>query len=341
MTGNNLNTHEDNRCLARRDFLTRKGYGSDELTALPSDASPRRYYRLEGTGLLLLEEVPGSPDFEAFVWLSSHLCRLGFSAPEIKAVDAETGLALIEDFGQLTFTRALDAGDDPYDLYKRAIDLLISLHRHPGATSVDLAFFDADILLEELRVFTDWFVPEISRRDKARVDFNDFRDQFLSLWGEPLSLHNKGNTTLTLRDFHVDNLMLLDGREGVRACGILDFQDALIGAPAYDLVSMLQDARRDLPNGLEDDMLSLYLDAFPEIDHHDFMDGYWRLAAQRHLRIAGVFIRLAKRDGKPGYLQHMPRVLAQARKALGMAGLSEIETLIEENLNTWWRWPRS
>ena len=340
MTGGYLDINDDTRRLARDNFLTREGYGSVKVTALPSDASPRRYYRLEGSGLMLLEEIPGSPDFDAFLTISSHLCSLGYSAPHVKAHDAEAGLALIEDFGQMTFTRALDEGMKPSELYSRAVDLLISLHKHPDATRCDLPFFDADILRDELTVFADWFAPEILGQDNGVADLTRFRDEFLSLWKKPLSLHNNGNTTLTLRDFHVDNLMLVADREGVRACGILDFQDALTGSPAYDLLSMLQDARRDLPDDLEEIMIRRYLDAFPGLDHTDFMAGYWRLAAQRHLRIVGVFVRLARRDGKPGYLQHMPRVLAQARKALSMAGLVEIEAFLEKHLDTWWNWPR-
>lgn len=329
---------EESRQKARFRFLAKNSLDSAKLIALPSDASPRRYYRLEGIGLLLLEEVPGSPDFEAFVKVSSHLCQLGFSAPSVRAEDADTGLALIEDFGEMTFTRALDAGRDPAPLYSLAVDLLISLHQHPDALKLDLPFYNANVLMEELAVFPDWFVPGVTGHDPGTDRTERFRENFLSMWEEPLRYHDQGNTSLTLRDFHVDNLMLVEQREGVRGCGILDFQDALIGAQAYDLVSMLQDARRDLPQGLEDAMIRRYLDAFPNLDRLDFMVSYWRLAAQRHLRIAGVFIRLARRDGKPGYLRHMPRVLIQARHALKMAGLDDIEFLLEEHLADWWQW---
>jgi len=324
---------------ARAGFLARHGFSPQDLTALPSDASPRRYYRLEGAGLLLLEEIPGSPDFDAFLRIAGHLKALGFSAPALHASDAEAGLALIEDFGEMTFTRALDAGADALPLYALAVDVLISLHQHPDAAALPLASFDAAVLLEELTVFPDWFAPEVTGKTTESAATMRFRKEFLAAWQEPLSFHNARNTALVLRDFHVDNLMLLENKDGNNACGILDFQDALLGAPSYDLMSMLQDARRDLPEGLEEAMIRRYLDAFPGLDRSNFMADYWRLAAQRHLRIIGVFIRLARRDGKPGYLAHMPRVLLQAKQALSMAGLTDIEELLAEYLGRWWQWP--
>lgn len=316
---------------ARREFIAAHFEAKPEARALPADASPRRYYRLEVAPKLLMEVEPGAPDFEAFVRISRHLKALGLSAPAVFSVDFDRGLALIEDFGHGTFTRLLSAGQSEDDLYALAVDALIHLHEAPDATRIDLPAYDRAPLFEELSMFTDWFVPQCA----PQVDTAEFKSRFLSLWEQALKDVAAAREALVLRDYHVDNLMVIEGREGVEACGLLDFQDALIGSAAYDLVSLTQDARRDIDPALEDRLVERYLAGRPGLDRQRFLSEYWLLAAHRHTKILGNFERLSKRDGKHGYLVHLPRVARLLDRALTQAGLNDIRTAMDAALPSW------
>lgn len=316
---------------ARREFIAAHFDATPEARALPADASPRQYYRIEVAPKLLMEVEPGTPDFEAFVLISRHLNALGLSAPRIFSVDFERGLALIEDFGHGTFTRLLAAGRSEEELYGLAVDALIHLHEAPGATRIDVPAYDHGPLFDELSMFTDWFVPQCAPDYDAAV----FKDRFLALWKSALAHVAASRDALVLRDYHVDNLMVIEGREGVAACGLLDFQDALIGSAAYDLVSLTQDARRDIDAALEERLIEHYLAGRPGLDRQHFLIEYWLLAAHRHTKILGNFERLSKRDGKHGYLIHLPRVARLLDKALTRAGLDDIRAAMDAALPSW------
>ncbi|RDL44549.1 aminoglycoside phosphotransferase [Marinomonas piezotolerans] len=317
-----------------QSFLQGLGISLNLVQPLPSDASARRYYRLADKGRMLMQEVPGSKDFNQYLIVAEHLFRLGFSVPQVFAVDHSNNLALIEDFGDMTYTRAFAKGHSESDLYALAIDTILALHAHSEATDVNLPEYDEPLLMEELTVFSQWFAPYV----QPNIDVAEFEQRFLSFWQAPIKSVSGISDALVLRDFHVDNLMLLEGRSDIKACGLLDFQDAVLGCAQYDLVSILQDARRDLPEGLEETLLTQYLTHRPELDTSLFMKRYWILAAQRHARIAGVFIRLMKRDGKDNYLAFMPRVLKQLKTALNRAGFVELESFLQAELGEWWQW---
>ncbi len=314
-------------------FLARHGHGMAELKRLPSDASARSYIRLQGTGQLLMEDRTDPKGFAAFIRLARHLAALGLSAPRVFGADPAVGLALIEDFGTGTYGTLLKGGHDEAALYALAIDALLHLHHHPDAVAITVPPYDMTLLLKEVSVFSDWFVPAFN----PEVDTARFDRTFRALWTRAFAPLDGHNTALVLRDFHIDNLMLLDSRSGVQSCGLLDFQDAVTGSAEYDLVSLLQDARRDLAAGLETKILHRYIAAAPpsagpgrEITHR-----YHLLGAQRHTRLAGQFLRLNQRDGKPGYLAFMPRVLRQMQAALKDAHLHEIEDFIDTTLPGW------
>lgn len=316
-------------------FLSANGLGGCVLTPLVADASARRYYRVEGRGLLLMEDRTDPVGFAAYLRVSAHLIGRGVSAPRVLASDAEHGLALIEDFGDATYSRCLAEGQDEEVLYRLAIELLLQLHRDPGAADVAQPRYETETYLNELEIFAEWFLPVIApKADTAR-----FAAAWHALWRGALAPVAGRFETLVLRDFHVDNLMLLPDRTGVARCGVLDFQDGIIGPCEYDLVSLLQDARRDLSKGLEARLLAQYIADAPEHlgPPHDIRHRYALLGAQRHARILGVFIRLHRRDGKSGYLRHIPRVLAQFSAALDAAELLEIKGLLDETAPGWWR----
>jgi hypothetical protein len=215
------------------------------------------------------------------------------------------GFLLVEDFGDDTYTRLLARGADEAALYTLAIDTLIALQRAVAAAAIpDVAPYDEERLLTEASLLADWYAPTVLGFPLP----GHVREVYLELWRDALVLAAPPQPTLVLRDYHVDNLMRLPNRDGVRACGLLDFQDALVGSPAYDLVSLLEDARRDVPAGLRAAMTERYLAAFPAIDRRAFLRAATILAAQRNAKIIGLFVRLWRRDGKAKYLAHLPRV---------------------------------
>lgn len=316
-----------------RKFLARHGLDRSALEAFEADASPRRYFRVVGEGLLLMEERQDPQGFAAYLRLSHHLNGLGLSAPRVFGADPAHGLALVEDFGDATYGACLGRGQDEAALYRLAVDTLLHLHHDDTGNTVAQPEYVLQTHLDELAIFSDWFVPAVA----PDVDITRFNAQFLELWREALQPVATRLDTLVLRDFHIDNLMLLDDRSGVASCGLLDFQDGVLGPCEYDLVSLLQDARRDLSAGLESELLGYYARNAPahlggaEAIRHR----YALLGAQRHARILGVFVRLCQRDSKPRYLTFIPRVLRQFQTAMTDAGLTDIADFLDETLPGW------
>lgn len=290
-------------------FLERAGWGAARRERLAADASFRRYDRVVEARrtAVLMDAPPPMEDVGAYHRIDRILVDLGFSAPRTLAVDENQGLMLLEDLGDRTFTRALAAGEPEEELYRLAVDLLVALHRafdagHEAART--LPPYDDARLLEEALLLTDWYLPAVSGRDSDPAS----RAAYLAAWRAVLPRARALPPTLVLRDYHVDNLMILDERAGLAACGLLDFQDAVIGPPAYDLVSLLEDARRDVSPAVAEAMLARYLGSLPARDRAAFRESYAVLGAQRNAKIIGIFTRLWRRDGKPQYLRHLPRL---------------------------------
>lgn len=315
---------------ARRAYLARNGLGAAEAIPLPADASRRRYYRIAGKSCLLVQVPSGDPEQITFKIVADHLNSLGFSAPRTLDSDVAAGFALVEDFGTESFAEVLANTGDEAALYARVIDILAALHDMPEATAIDLPPYDDAFLHEELRIFLDWYLP----RYCPALDSSDLRAEFNALWQDALRPVADTCEALVLRDLHLDNLMNLHARSGLRQTGLLDVQGARIGSRAYDLASLLQDARRDLAPGLAEAMLARYNAARPQIDPAETTRAFHVLAAQRHTKVTGIFARLAHRDNKPGYLVHMPRVLAHLTQALEAAELHELRRLLARALRT-------
>lgn len=288
-------------------FLAASGWRGAERQALPGDASFRRYHRLRlgGRGAMLMDAPPDREDVRPYLAIARLLRHLGFSAPEILADDPAAGLLVIEDFGDDTYTRLLARGHDEAVLYRLAVDLLVELHRrYQPANGAGVPPYDDERLLSEAALLTDWFLPAAT----GAATPASVRDEYLALWRALLPVARAVPETLVLRDYHVDNLMLLPGRDGIAACGLLDFQDAVIGPASYDLVSLLEDARRDIAPALVAKMYRRYVDTFPALDREAFAASYAVMGAQRSAKIVGIFTRLCVRDGKRGYLTHIPRL---------------------------------
>jgi hypothetical protein len=320
------------RAFARRAFLDRVGWRQAAIWPLAGDASFRRYFRLrtDGDGAVLMDAPPERERVGPFVHLARHLRSLGFSAPAILAADEPAGFLLLEDFGDDTFSRLLNGGADEDTLYALAVDVLIRLHAlAPERVVPDgLPAYDEGRLLDEAALLADWYLPAVRGRALADAD----RRAYLDAWRPVLAPVVAQPPTLVLRDFHVDNLMRLAGRDGLAACGLLDFQDAVAGPAAYDLMSLLEDARRDIAPELRRRMLARYYAGAPPADAEVFATALTVLAAQRHAKVIGIFTRLWRRDGKPIYLDYIPRVWRLLEAALRHPALAPVADWIDRHL---------
>jgi len=299
----------------RNRFIAACGWGDAEVTSLPADASRRRYFRLQRENEpRLLMDMPRHPEekFDAYLLIAAHLRAIGLSAPEVFAADAAQGFALIEDFGDDTYTRLLNTGHDAAPLYQTAIAAMVQLQQESDGSALALPSYDAEAMTDEISWFIDWYAPVYWGRVASAAERGEFQGIVRGIFDALPPL----KPVLLLRDFHVDNFMWLPDRPGVKACGVLDFQDAKWGSPAYDLVSILEDARRDIDPALAEKLYDRYLRSQPYIDKKDFAAHYAAMAMLRHARVLGFLIRVWVRDNKPRYLEFHPRVLRQFQNAL-------------------------
>ena len=289
------------------DFLNNAGWKNAERVNLAGDASFRRYQRisLNNKKAILMNAPPDKENVQSFIYFTEHLRSLGYSAPEIFAKDTKTGLILLEDLGDTTFTIMIAHGSNEKTLYECAVDLLIDMHKRPKDQIVpnNISLYDNKTFIEEALLLTEWYTPQVVGRNlsaEAKMDFE-------LVWRQLLSKCPSIKNTLVLKDFHADNLMWLPNRNGISACGIIDYQDALLGPAIYDLMSLLEDVRRNIRPDFVEFLQKRYLNAFPRINPLEFKDSFSILAAQRHCKVIGIFSRLALRDGKNSYLSYLPR----------------------------------
>lgn len=297
--------HARDRVIA--DFLRAHGWPPESRRPLAGDASFRRYERLiDGDRrAVLMDAPPPKEDVRPFLRVARLLTGMGLSAPHVLAADETAGLLLLEDLGDDTYTRLIARGADERMLYELAVDVIIEMHRRlPEEAKAELPRFDETRALPQVELLLDWYWPAMMGSPPPDA----VRRSYVDAWREVLPKAARVPESIALFDFHVDNLLWLPDRPDVAACGLLDFQDAVIAPITFDLVSLLEDVRRDVPTGIVTACIARYLAAFPELAHDDFAAAYAVIGAQRNCRIAGTFVRLWKRDGKPGYLGWMPRV---------------------------------
>ena len=335
------------RIVAIRRFLDAHGFAGAARTRIQGDASTRSYERLtRNHETYILMNSPRRPDgppirdgkpysaiahlaesVTPFVAMARALRERGFSAPAIIAADRNAGLLILEDLG----SEPVVAGAPPAPIearYEVAVDVLVALHgmRLPETLAVEpganyrLPRYDMGALLVEVELLLDWYAPRLQAKMSKST-----REAFLALWRDALLPVVEGPSTWVLRDFHSPNLLWLPERQGIARIGLLDFQDAVLGSPAYDLASLLFDARVGVPEMMEIALLSRYVRARraaePGFDAAQFARAYATLAAQRCSKILGIFARLDARDGKPQYLRHMPRVWAYLQRSLAHPAL--------------------
>jgi aminoglycoside/choline kinase family phosphotransferase len=306
-------------------FLASAGWGDAHILPLAGDASFRRYFRVveDGRQAVLMDAPPPHEDPRPFLAIADHLIGQGFAAPQILARDLDQGLVLLEDFGDIRVREYLDASPhEELAVYERAVTLLADLHRLPPA---DLPPYDRAVYQRETGLLTEWYCPAAG----LAVD----EAAYAAAWDAvlPIVENDDAPKVTVLRDYHAENIMLIPGHEQSRGLGLLDFQDALIGHPAYDLVSLLQDARRDVPVEVEAEMLSYYKRiAGPK---GDFDAAYAVLGAQRNAKIIGIFTRLWQRDGKPRYLSYLPRMWTLLERDLAHPALGPVTEWFDANIS--------
>jgi hypothetical protein len=352
----------DMRKQERAEFLNDAGWGAATARPLAGDASTRSYERLEmgGRRALLMNAPPkaetapcppeaspaerrrlgynalarlAGPNLNAFIAIAETLRRAGLSAPAIYAADAARGFAVIEDLGDDLFVRAIPAGADEETLYASAIDALLLLRKAapaaPKSAQYTMLSYDRTALESEIALIPEWYWPHV----KGEAATADVIADYAAAWAPVLDRLTPPSTVL-LRDYHAENLLWLPGRQGAARVGVIDFQDGLVGAPAYDLVSLLEDARRDVSPALADRMIARYcagaarLGAF---DEDAFRRDFAILAAQRNAKILGIFARLVRRDRKPRYLDFLPRVEAMFRRDLEDEALAPLRQFFARN----------
>ena len=319
------------RATAIATFLAESGWGAAERQPLAGDASFRRYVRLvkPDSTAMLMDAPPPQENVRPFLAIARLLATLEFSAPRIRQADETTGLLLLEDFGDDTYTRLLARGEDEEALYRLAVDVLIDLHRRfTPAMAPDTPLYDDKRLLDEAALLVDWYLPAVTGKPTP----SDSRESYLDLWRNLLPVARAVPTSLVLRDYHVDNLMRLDGRAGSAACGLLDFQDAVLGPVTYDLVSLLEDSRREVTPAVVTAMRAHYLAAFPALDRAAFEASFAVLGAQRHCKVVGIFTRLCRRDGKPRYLAHIPRLWRLIDHDLAHPALAPVKNWLDHHI---------
>jgi len=336
-----------------RQFIAEAGFSDAIRLRMSDEASTHRYTRMAlGDRHVILMDSPRRPDgppvkdgkpysqiahlaesVVPFVAVAKALRAQALSAPTILQADIQQGLLMIEDLGH----DGVLAGDPPAPVaerYEAAVDLLLALHDRLQPTVLPVAphvehtmpAYDMDAYLIELELLLEWYLP----RFEAPVA-DDARAEFFALWRAALQPAIDAPPTWVLRDFHSPNLLWLPDRKDIARVGLLDFQVAVMGPPAYDLASLLQDARVDVPESLEVALLGRYVRRRREVevafDATGFIRTYVTLAAQRATKILGIFARLDMRDGKPHYLQHIPRISAYLQRSLAHPSL--------EALNAW------
>ena len=336
-------------------FLRKEGWARAERYPLPGDASTRRYIRLiKGRKRAMLmdqpqnAEAPTAPasatpeerralgynavarlagaDCARFVAASEYLRSVGLAAPEIYAADTRQGFLVLEDLGDDLYADALQNGAEAEILYGAAIDALALLHGQAAPATLPLEkplyLYDEPALIAETDLLTEWFLPAALGRPVR----DEEREEHRSLWRAALKpLHGDGRVFVH-RDYHAQNLLWLPQREGAARVGMIDFQDAVAGSPAYDLVSLLEDARRDVPQALSESMMERYLQQMKgRTDAVKFRATAALLAAQRNAKIIGIFARLARRDNKPRYLAYLPRVWGYMERDLQHPALAALK----------------
>jgi len=320
------------REIEKEVFLKKYNLDQFEKKLIAGDASFRKYERIfldSDKTLILMDAPPNFEKIKPFITIAKYLLQLGFSVPIIYHYDDINGFMLLEDLGDNTYTRLLEKNYNEEKLYSIALSVLIKIHKSATKKNIPgfVNPFSSKRIIKEVCLFHEWYFPLI----KKKPVYTSIQD-YINIWNKLIKVSVEFKTSLILFDYHVDNLLLLDNKPGFKACGLLDFQDATYGPITYDLMSLLEDARRNVNPGVVIKMKSKYLDSFPEIKKDDFETSWAIMSAQRHLRVLGTFARLKIRDNKSHYLIHIPRVWNYLEASLNHPILKELKLWLDQNV---------
>lgn len=334
------------------EFLGGTAWKSARREFLEGDASFRRYESLQGVILMDMPARPDGPpvkhgkpysavahlaeDIRAVAAINMKLVEAGYSAPITHALDTANGLAIIEDLGREVFAPKIRAGHDMREPMRAAVDVLADMARRDWPAQAPVGDgqmhivppYDEDAQLIEVDLLPSWFWPYLHGVEVPGA----LREEFAEIWRKLLPFTRGPMPVWTLRDYHSPNLLWLPQRAGLKRIGIIDTQDCVLGHPAYDLASLLQDARVDIDFNWADELFEHYCSARPGLDRAEFEAAYAALGAQRATKILGIFARLSKRDGKHAYLAHMPRVSRYLERNLQHPRLAALKTWYDKHL---------
>lgn len=300
------------RDILKFNFLQSCELGQIQRIPIKGDASYRKYERIltSNNSYIFMDAPPEFEEVTSFIKVTGFLRDKGLSAPKIFKIDVENGFLLLEDFGDKLYTNLLSNEKETLksngletDLYEKAIDALIYLHKQ-SVSDINLPLYDELTLIKESLRFIEWYVEVLNGEKISK----ELQEEFVVILKHLLSTTKIHNNVVVLRDYHASNIIWLESREGYRKAGLLDYQDAVIGSPVYDIVSLLEDARRDVSSNVSELMITRYLKEFPEYTRKDFMADFAIYGIQRNLKIVGFCAAQAAKNKNPFYLTLLPRV---------------------------------
>jgi len=304
----------NNRDLNLYSFVLNCGFKEEDIIPIKNDASFRKYYRIKNKKLIVMDAPPDKGEsIEQFRTISDIIHTFNLSAPQIVSFDTKQGFMLLEDFGQTSFSNILNK-DNESKLYKKAIEVLIQINKQSKSKEKKISklkSYSIDLLVNESLLFIDWYLE----KRKGELVSSDQKKEFIKILNDFYNNIKPQSSTLVLRDYHVDNLFFLNNQKSLKQVGLIDFQDAVIGSPLYDLASLLEDVRRPLRRNLQKKLLEIYIKAI-SINGQDAEREMRFFSIQRNLKILGIFCRLSIRDKKDGYLKYLPNAVKLLRKNL-------------------------
>ncbi|NRA73487.1 MAG: phosphotransferase [Rickettsiales bacterium] len=315
MTVENQNYTTADKNLFLSKSLNQKEFSSQSL---PYDASTRRYERITSSQetFILMDASLDKNTIKPFMFIADLLYKNGYSAPKIFTQDKNLGFLLLEDLGEISYASLLtnpskeDLAEIEKKLYKKAIDLLIDLHKKIVVNKIEVSSYKKEFLTNEAVLLVDWYIPTLTGSPISE----NLKQEYIQAWDKIFNHIYYAESCLVLRDYHIDNLMWLEDRQGIKKVGLLDFQDAVKGSYAYDVVSLLEDARRDVNEKMSQELLEYYISQMEILDRKKFLSDYKILGTQRSCKIVGIFTRKAIRDNDTRYLKHLSRVWGYIKK---------------------------
>ena len=311
-------------------IFKKSGINDFKLKPIKSDASFRKYFRVyiknQKKKILLVNSPKKTENNSGYLKTRNILEKMNLSVPKIINFDISKGIFLIEDFGINTYANSLKNGESEFKLYNLATNILLHINTHSKNLEKKLPKYSNKKLIEEALLFLKWYWPAIYKKTAKKK----YIYEFIKIWENLLNKNLKTKKVLVHRDFHIDNLFFLKDRKNLKTCGLIDFQDAVIGPSSYDLMSLLEDARRDVNENIIDKMYKKFIKKMSKKEKENFAKEYKILAINRHLKVIGIFSRLYMRDKKKSYLKHIPRLWRLIEENLSFNSLNELDKWINK-----------